>query len=110
YVGNRDRRLHGGVREVRREIFGFDDLAAFGEFGVGIAEGMHDFARLAGGLLQFFFIVGGVVGGVAAVVPFDFEAFAALEGGPGIVGDHGDAAERLKGVRRLEGIDRDGLF
>ena len=68
------------------------------------------FARLARGLLQFLLIVGRVVAGVAAVVPVDLELLAAFECGPRVVGDDRDAAERLKRVRRLKRIDRDGLL
>src|SRR5579864_2639106 len=92
--------------QVRREVFRLDDLAAFREFGVRIAGGMNDFARLPRSLLQLLLIVGGVVTGVASVIPIDFELFPSLERGERIVGNHGYPAKWLKTVRRLERIDR----
>ena len=71
---------------------------------------MHDFPRLARGLLQFLLIVRGVVAGVAAVVPFDLQILSPFEGGESIVGNHRHATQRLKRMRRLERIDRDRLL
>ena len=109
-IGDRDRRLHGGMCQMRREVFRLDDFAAFGEFRVRIADSMHDFPRLARGLLQFFFVIGGVVGGVAAIVPIDFELLAAFECGKRVVGDDRHPAQWLKAMRRLEGIHRNGFL
>ena len=50
-VGKRNGRLHGGVREMRNVVIGFDHLAALGEFGVDIADVANHFARLVRGRL-----------------------------------------------------------
>ena len=51
----------------------------------------------------------GVEARVRAVVPVDLQLLAALQRRPGVVGDDGDAAERLEQQRRLDGVERHGL-
>ena len=110
HVSNGDRRFHGGVGEMRSEIFRFDDFSGLGKFGIRIAGRVYDFAGLARALLQLLLVGGGVVGGVGAVVPFDLEILAAFEGGESVIRDDRDAAERLKGVRWFKGIDRNSFL
>jgi hypothetical protein len=47
---------------------------------------------------------------VRTAVPFDLQALASLECRPGVVGNHGDAAQRLKQVRRFESFDGQRLL
>ncbi len=106
HISHRDGRFHRSMCKMRGEVFRFDNLAALGKFGIRIAGGVHDFAGLARGLLQFFLIFRRVIRRVRAVVPLDFQVLASLESRKRVVGYHGNAAERLKCVRRFERIHR----
>ncbi len=102
--GDRRRRFHRRVRRQRRVVGGFEHLAAPGEFRVDVAEIAEDLARLLRRRQQLLLERLRLEPAVRAVVPIDLELPAALERRPGAVGDHGDAAERLEQVRRLERV------
>ena len=108
--GDRRRRLHRRVRRQRRVVGGFEDLAAFGELRVDVAEIAEHLARLLRGRQQLFLERLRLEDAVRAVVPFDLELAPPLERRPRAVGDHGDAAERLEEVRRLERVQPDRLL
>ncbi|MNS42096.1 hypothetical protein D3C72_744690 [compost metagenome] len=93
-VGDRRRRLHRRMREVRGVVAGLHDPLGAG-FGRGHVAAVDD--DLVGGAADAPFeqpAVGlGVVGVVGAVVPGDRERVAPLDGRPGVGGDHGHAAQ-----------------
>ena len=91
-IGDSGRRLHGCVRQVRHVVFGLDDLAAFRELGLHVAQVADECRLVARGLLERLFVLRRVVGGVGTVFPLDLERLAALEGRPGVVGDNRDSA------------------
>src|SRR5215467_2386724 len=108
-AGKRSGRLHGRMREHRRVVFGFYDFSALRERFVHVADFAHHLAGFAAGSLEFRFVGIGVVGFVFAGGPLDFEFFLALYGRPGVVGEYGYTAVRLKEDGRLVGIDGGGL-
>jgi len=94
---------------MRRIILGLDHLGAFRELGIGIADRVNDLAGLARCFLQLLLVVGRVVAGMGAVVPANLELITALECGPRVIGNYGDATQRLEVMRWSEWIDGDGL-
>ena len=108
-IGDRGRRLHGSVGQQRRVVIGFDDFGRTAEGGVDIAEAAHNFLRLVGGFDERLLVGFRSEDGVRAGFPFDLEFLAAFGGGPGIVGDDGDAAESLKAIWRLRAFEDYGL-
>ena len=67
--GQRHRRFHLRVRQMRNVVFGFDYLAALGELGIYIADVARYFAGFARCLLQLLLVLLGVVFTVRTVVP-----------------------------------------
>src|ERR1019366_5102774 len=102
---DRDRRLHRSMREVRSVILSLDDLAALGKFRVDIANVANDFTRLPSRGFEGLTELIGVVNRVGTRVPVDLQSLAPLERSPGVVGNHGDSAERLKLVWWFERAD-----
>ena len=95
------RRLHRRLGQMREVIFGFQPLGRSFQGGLDIAVVAHHLAGLAGGLFQFGFVRLGIVAAVRPLIPFQLEGLAALDGRPGVAGDHGYAAERVEiGGRR----------
>ena len=94
-VGDRNRRLHGDMGEMRQIVLTHDHL-------VGVLQGGLDVTLLAyyqAGLACGFLELGPVAGRIVfagAVVPDDLQRVAALDRGAGVACDHCDAAERLE--------------
>src|SRR5581483_3743851 len=103
-------RFHGSVGEMGREVRCFHDLSTFAEFGIYVADVAHHFGRFMSCGEQFFLVVGRSVGSIVTVLPFDFQLLASLKCGKGVVRDYSHSTQRLKGMRRLEGINRNCLF
>ena len=96
YIGDRDGRLHAGMRQMRQVVFADNHLVGGLQGGVHVALLAHHQARLARGVLEFGAIGRRIVFGVGAVVPDDLQRVPSLDRSPGVAGDHGDAAERLE--------------
>ncbi len=89
-------RFHGGVREERDFVGGFDFLGSGGENGVGVTILARDGAGFfRGRQIKFSNRIAGV-GSVRAFVPGDLQRAAAFHGGPGVIRDHGDAGRDLQ--------------
>ena len=110
HVSDGDRRLHGSMRQMRREVLCLHDLAALGKLSIRIAHSVHDLSRLARRLLQFLLIFSRVVRSVAPVVPLNLEILPAFERGKRVVSDHRHATQRLKRMGRFKRIDRNCLL
>ena len=104
-----DHRLHRSMGKQRNIIVSLHDFAALSKNAVHVTFAANDLGRFVGRLLQLLLILRGIVGFVRPVVPDHFEFLAPLKGRPSVVGDHGDAAERLEGRRRLEWINGNRL-
>src|SRR5208337_5248792 len=109
-LGDGDRRLHRSMREMRSIVFRLDDLAALGKFRVHVAQIAHHLPRLTRRGFQSLAEWIGIVNRVRTGVPIDLECLAPLECGPGVVGDDGDAAQRLEVMRRFEGLNGQRLL
>ena len=93
-------RLHGGVRGEREFVSGFDFFRGRSERRVGVAIVANDLAGLRGVVEKL--LVQRCRGFARRAAPSSqviLQSFAALHGGPGIIGDDGDAAgsERARG-------------
>ena len=108
-TGHGDGGFHGSMREERRIIFRLDNLPALGESCVHITDIACNFSGLTRSCFQSLAELIAVERSMRTVIPVDFEFLAALECSPGIVGNDGDSAERLKEMRRFESIKRDCL-
>ncbi len=106
-VGNGHFRLHGGVGEVRDIILSLQGFGRGGKALVDVAHVSNYLARLACGGLQLLLVFRRGVAGIRARIPNNFQFFAALKGSPSVVGNDGNATQRLKGMRRPEGRDLD---
>src|SRR5260370_9011159 len=93
-----------------RVILGLDNLSTLGKYCIHIADVANDFARLPGSCFERFAEWRGVVLRVRTAIPFDLQALTSLECGKGVVGNHGDAAQRLELVRRFEIGDGQPFF
>ena len=102
-------RLHGRVGEVRGVVLGLEAARGAGHGRVDVAVVAHDLPGLARGLLQRRLEGHRVVARVRAVVPRDLQRLPALHGGPGVAGDHPDAAQRIELGGRRAGLDRHHL-
>ncbi len=101
----RRRRLHRRVRVVRDVVLGLDLLGSTRERLIDIAAVAHRFAGLGRGGAHLGLILGRVVRRVGPVVPIELQGFASLDRGPGVGGDHGDAALRVELRRRRRARD-----
>src|SRR5713101_2277270 len=113
-VGQRDRRFHGRMRQMRDVVICFHNFSAFGKYSIDIADVPRDLAWLAGRLLQLLLVLVRVVGGVGAVVPCYVQLLTPLKRSPTVVGNHCNAAQRLKVMRRRKRFNenrlRDALY
>ena len=114
HVGRRVHGLHARVLEVRHLVGRFEGLHARGQGRRGIAVVPRHQARLTGGGLVLLRDPRARELAERTVVPHDLEGLPALERGPEVVGDHGDAARDLDDVLdagdrlrrgRVEGLD-----
>ena len=108
-------RLHGGMRQERRLVDGFDLGGGRLERGGGVAHALRDRSFLLGCLRHGGHDVGRAERGIGPVVELDGGGLEALLGGPIVIGDHGhgvvegdDAvhARDLQRGRFVEGADR----
>ena len=103
--GDGDGRFHGNVRQMRSVVLGLDNRSTLGKCRVHIADVANNFARLPGRCFERLAECRGVVLRVRTAIPFDLQTLASLECGKGVVGNHGDATQRLELVRRFESVD-----
>ena len=94
--GERRRRLHGRVREVRHVVIGRHPPGRPTEGGIHVPFVADHLARPRRGRLELRAIRRRVVGAVRAVVPGDLELGASLNRRPGVPGHYGHAAEGEK--------------
>src|ERR1700736_5722453 len=90
---------------MRSVVLGLDDRSTLGKCCIHVANVANDLARLPGSCFERLAERRGVVLRMRTAVPFDLQALASLECGKGVVGNHGDAAQRLELVRRFESVD-----
>ena len=95
---------------MRGVVLARDHPGGRGQRLVGVADVALDLAGLLDGGFELLAVGLGVVGLVGPVVPDDLERLAALERRPGVLGDHGDAAERPELVGRRRRRERDDLL
>ncbi len=101
----RGRRLDGAVGEVGRVVERRHPLGRGAEGGVHVAPLAHHLGRLAGLRLQLLPVRDRVVAGLGSGIPRHLQRLAALERRPGVIRDHGQAAQRLHPLgktRRLQ--------
>src|SRR6266436_8312228 len=101
-------RLHGSVTGKGKFVGGFDLFRGSGERRIRVTVVADDFTGL-GSIIQKLLAqrIRGFRGG-GTFVPSDLQRFAALDGGPGIVGEHDNSTGR-EGAR-ADGIDGDNVL
>ena len=109
-LGDGDWRLHGNVRQMRSVVLGLDRFSALGKYGIHIADVADNFTRLPRSGFERLAERRGVVHRMGTAVPIDLQALASLERRVRVVGNHGDASQRLEHVRRLESLDGQRLL
>src|SRR5215475_7411527 len=102
-------RLHRGVSDVRQVILRYDVLRALGHRTERVAVVSDRLCWLARGFLELLAVCGRVIDLVRAVIPFNLERAAPLIGGPGVLRDHGNAAQRVKQEWQRTALDLDDL-
>jgi hypothetical protein len=102
---HRGRRLHRRVRRHRGVVGRFDDLAAFGEFSVDVAEIARDLSVLLHRREHLLLELLAVERAVRAVFPVDAQLPASLQHRPRVVANDGDTTERLEHVRHRDRIE-----
>jgi hypothetical protein len=95
-VGDRDRRLHADMSQMREVVLADDDLVGALQGRLRVTFLAQHEAGLARGLLELLAVGDRVVFAVGAVVPHQLQRVAALDCRTGVARDHGDAAERLE--------------
>ena len=105
--GQRRRRLHGRLRQMRRVILGVESLFRASQGGCGIADVAHLVPRAANGRLEFLAVCRRVVAVVRTRAPGDHELLASFNSGPGAAGDHRHAAQghEARGHRRARDFE-----
>ena len=93
------------MRKHRRVIFRLKNFSTLCKRRVHVAYFANDFRGLPRSSFQFLPILVGRIILVVGFVPFDLELLLALDGGPSVVGNYGNAAERLEHQRRLKRIE-----
>ena len=88
-------------------VFRLDYLATLGELGIYIAM-LRTICLLRAVSCNCFFIARSCIH--RGPFPTIRLVLAALKGSPSVVGDDGDSTQRLKMMRRLEGLDWNGLL
>ena len=108
--GDRGRRLHHHVAQVRGVVLGLQHLRGAARGGVEVALVAHRLAGLAHGLQQLLLEAFRIVVRVRTVIPLDLEQVAGLQRRPAVAGDDRHAAQRLVHDRRLGGRQFDHLL
>src|SRR5580700_11233695 len=95
---------------MRDVIVRLHNLSALGERGIHVTDVSRHLAGLARGLLQLFLVRVRVVASIRTAVPNYIQFLASLKRGPGVVGNHRHASQRLEMMWRRKWLDRDGLL
>ncbi len=98
HVGGAIHRLHGSVRKIRHFVDGFELLRAAGQRGVDVAIIARHRAGLFGEIHEQLANARAAEIGVLAFVELKLQRAPAFHGGPGVVGDHRDAARNLNNL------------
>src|SRR5262249_43467493 len=98
YVHGAVHRLHGGVSREGKFVGTVNLFSGRGDRSIGVAIIAIGLAGLRRMIEELFVQRFRRFARVRSVVPFDLQRFAALHGGPGIVGDDGNAAGRERAL------------